>query len=389
MTIDFGPAIDRSRQVSSRIVKGVEFLFKKNKLDHIKGTARLAGANKVVVDPDGQGREVEAKNIILATGGRPMILPGLEPDGGKQVLTSYEALAQKELPKRIVIIGGGPIGCEFAYVWHSYGVDVTIVEMLPHLLPREDEEISRQLEDSFKRRGIKFRTGTKVEQVDRSGSPLKMTLSADGKQETLETDKIMLSAGWRPNSEGLGLEALGVTVERGFVAVDDRLSTNVPGVYAIGDVTGKLPLAHVASHQGIVCVEGIAGLPVHPLHYVDMPRCTYCNPQVASMGLTEAQAREAGHDVKVGTFPLRVLGKALAQNEAVGLAKIVTDGKYGEILGAHIIGPSATELIPELTLARMLEATAEEVARNVHPHPTISEGVMEAALGALGRAIHI
>jgi dihydrolipoamide dehydrogenase len=245
------------------------------------------------------------------------------------------------------------------------------------------------LEDSFKRRGIKFRTGTKVEQVDRSGSPLKMTLSADGKQETLETDKILLSVGWRPNSEGLGLEALGVTVERGFVAVDDRLSTNVPGVYAIGDVTGKMPLAHVASHQGIVCVEGIAGLPVHPLHYVDMPRCTYCNPQVASMGLTEAQAREAGHDVKVGTFPLRVLGKALAQNEAVGLAKIVTDGKYGEILGAHLIGPNATELIPELTLARMLEATAEEIARNVHPHPTISEGVMEAALGALGRAIHI
>jgi dihydrolipoyl dehydrogenase len=389
MTIDFGPAIDRSRQVSSRIVKGVEYLFKKNKLEHIKGTARLVGPNKVVVDPDGQGREVEAKHIILATGGRPMILPGLEPDGGKQVLTSYEALAQKELPKRIVVIGGGPIGCEFAYVWHAYGVDVTIVEMLPHLLPREDEEISRQLEDSFKRRGIKFRTGTKVEQVDRSGSPLKMTLSADGKQETLETDKILLSVGWRPNSEGLGLETLGVTVERGFIGVDDRLRTNLPGVYAIGDVTGKLPLAHVASHQGIVCVEGIAGLPVHPLHYVDMPRCTYCNPQVASMGLTEAQAREAGHDVKVGTFPLRVLGKALAQNEAVGLAKIVTDGKYGEILGAHIIGPSATELIPELTLARMLEATAEEIARNVHPHPTISEGVMEAALGALGRAIHI
>jgi dihydrolipoamide dehydrogenase len=199
----------------------------------------------------------------------------------------------------------------------------------------------------------------------------------------------MVSVGWRPNSENLGLEALGVALERGFVQVDDQLQTNLPGLYAIGDLTGKLPLAHVASHQGITCVEAIAGRPTHPLRYVDMPRCTYCNPQVASMGLTEAQAREAGHDVRVGTFPLRVLGKALAQNEGIGLAKIVTDAKYGELLGAHIVGPSATELIPELTLARMLEATAEEIGRNVHPHPTISEGIMEAALGALGQAIHI
>jgi dihydrolipoamide dehydrogenase len=289
----------------------------------------------------------------------------------------------------MVIIGGGPIGCEFAYVWHAYGVDVTIVELLPRLLPREDEEISAQLEDSFKRRGIKFRTGTRVVSVDRSTSPLTLTLNAGDKEEKLQTDKIMLSVGWVPNSEGLGLTELGVQTERGYVQVDDSLRTSVPGLYAIGDLTGKLPLAHVASHQGIVCVEAIAGQEVHPLRYIDMPRCTYCNPQVASMGLTEAQAREAGYEVKVGTFPLRVLGKALAQNEAVGLAKIVTDAKYGEILGAHLIGPNATELIPELTLARMLEATAEEIGRNVHPHPTISEGVMEAALGALGRAVHI
>ncbi|MCC6626505.1 MAG: dihydrolipoyl dehydrogenase [Chloroflexi bacterium] len=389
MTIDFGPAIDRSRQVSSRIVKGVEYLVRKNKLDLIKGTARLVGRGKVVVDADRQGREVEATHIIVATGGRPMVLPGLEPDGGKQVLTSYEALAMKELPKRIVIIGGGAIGCEFAYVWHTYGVDVTIVEMLPHLLPREDAEISAQVEDSFKRRGIKFRTGTKVERVDRSADPLTLTVSKDGQQEALTADKILLSVGWSPNSAGLGLEELGVELQRGYIAVGDQLQTNVPGIYAIGDVTGKLALAHVASAQGVACVEAIAGRPTSPLRYVDMPRCTYCSPQVASMGLTEAQAREAGHDVKVGTFPLRVLGKALAQNEAIGLAKIVTDAKYGEILGAHIVGPSATELIPELTLARMLEATAEEVGRNVHPHPTISEGVMEAALGALGHAIHI
>jgi dihydrolipoamide dehydrogenase len=389
MTVNFAPAIDRSRQVSERIVKGVEFLFKKNKLEHIKGTAMLAGRDTVVVDPKGEGREVKAKHIILATGGRPFILPGLEPDDGKQVMTSYEALAQKELPKRVVIIGGGAIGCEFAYVWHAYGVDVTIVEMLPHLLPREDEEISRQLEDNFKRRGIKFRTGTKVEKVDRSGSPLTMTLSAGDKQETIQTDKILLSVGWTPNSENLGLTELGIELQRGFVPVDDMLRTTVPGVYAIGDVTGKLALAHVASAQGVTCVEAIAGQQPPPLRYIDMPRCTYCNPQVASMGMTEAQAREAGHDVKVGTFPIRVLGKALAQNEATGMAKIVTDAKYGEILGAHLIGPNVTELIAELGLARALEATAEEVGRNVHPHPTISEGVMEAALGALGHAIHI
>jgi dihydrolipoamide dehydrogenase len=389
MTIDFGPAIDRSRQVSSRIVKGVEYLFRKNKLDLIKGTATLAGPNKVVVDPAGQGREVEAKHIIVATGGRPRTLPNLAPDASGQVLTSYEALQLKELPKRMVIIGGGPIGCEFAYVWHAYGVDVTIVEMLPHLLPNEDVDISIQLEDSFKRRGIKFRTGTRVEGVDRSASPMTLTISAGGKQEQLTADKIMVSVGWAPNTENLGLEALGVQVERGFITVDDRLRTTVPGIYAIGDVTGKVMLAHAGSAQGIACVEAIAGQEVQPLRYVDLPRCTYCNPQVASMGLTEAKAREAGYDVKVGTFPLRVLGKALAQNEAVGLVKLVTDAKYGEVLGAHIIGPSATELIPELTLARMLEATAEEIGRNVHPHPTISEGVMEAALGALGHAIHI
>ena len=388
MTVDFAPAIDRSRQVSGRIVKGVEYLVRKNKIEHVQGTARLAGRDTVVVDAQGQGRELKAKHIILATGGRPMVLPGLEPDG-THILTSREALELKELPKRIVIIGGGPIGCEFAYVWHSYGVDVTIVELLPHLLPREDEEISRQLEDSFKRRGIKFRTGTKVDSVDRGGSGLTMMLSTEGKQESFQTDKILLSVGWAPNSENLGLEEVGVECQRKYVVIDDHMRTNVPGIYAIGDVTGKLPLAHVASAQGVACVEAIAGQPIQPLSYIDMPRCTYCSPQVASMGLTEAAAREAGHDVKAGTFPLRVLGKALAQNEAVGLAKIVTDAKYGEVLGAHIIGPSATELIAELGLARMLEATAEEIGRNVHPHPTISEGVMEAALGALGHAIHI
>lgn len=390
LAYSFAPAIDRSRQVSSRIVKGIEFLVKKNKLDLIKGTAALTSRDSVGITSVENGqREVKAKHIILATGGRPMILPGLEPDNGAQVLTSYEALQMKELPSSIVIIGGGPIGCEFAYVWHTYGVEVTIVEMLPHLLPREDVEISQQVEDSFKRRGIKFRTGTRVAAVDRSGAPLKLTLSADGKEEILPADKILLSVGWRPNSENLGLEGLGVAIERGYVQVDDQLKTNLPGIYAIGDLTGKLPLAHVASAQGVTCVEAIAGQPTHPLRYVDMPRCTYCHPQVASMGLTEAQAREAGHEVKVGTFPLRVLGKALAQNESTGLAKIVTDAKYGEILGAHIVGPNATELIAELGLARMLEATAEEVGRNVHPHPTISEGIMEAALAALGKAIHI
>jgi dihydrolipoamide dehydrogenase len=389
MTVDFAPAIDRSRQVSGRIVKGVEFLMRKNKIEVVRGTATLAARDKIVVDADGQGREVQAKHIILATGGRPRTLPNLAPDASGQILTSYEALQLKELPKRMVIIGGGAIGCEFAYVWSSYGVDVTIVEALPHLLPNEDVEISTQLEDTFKRRGLKFRVGTRVTGVNRDASPMTLTLEADGKQETISADKIMISVGWAPNSEKLGLEALGVAVERGHVQVDDVMATNVPGIFAIGDVTGKLALAHVASAQGVTCVEAIAGHAVQPLRYVDMPRCTYCNPQVASLGLTEAQARERGHDVKVGSFPLRVLGKALAQNEATGLAKVVIDAKYGEVLGAHLIGPNVTELIAEFGLARMLEATAEEIGRNVHPHPTISEGVMEAALAAMGQAIHI
>ena len=389
MSIDFAPAQERSRQVSDRIVKGVEYLFRKNKLERIKGTARLTARDTLAIEADGQSQEIKAKHIILATGGRPRILPGLEPDDGKQVMTSYEALAQRELPKRIIVIGGGAIGCEFAYVWHAYGVDITIVEMLPHLLPLEDVDISAQLEDSFKRRGIKFRVNTRVEQVDRSGSTVKLTVSSDGKQETIEADKVMVSAGWVPNSENLGLQELGVEFDRNFIKIDDQMRTNVEGIYAIGDVTGKLALAHVASAQGVTCVEAIAGHHTQPLRYIDMPRCTYCSPQVASMGLTEARAREAGFDVKVGVFPLRVLGKALAQNEAIGTAKIVTDAKYGEILGAHLIGPSVTEMIAELGLARMLEATAEEVGANVHPHPTISEGVMEAALAAMDRAIHI
>jgi dihydrolipoamide dehydrogenase len=383
---DFGKAIDRSRVVSNRLVKGVEFLMKKNKVQVVKGEALLTARDRVAVKPD--GRALTAKNIIIATGARAISIPGL-PIDGKSVITSREALELRELPSPIVIVGAGPIGMEFAYIYRAYGAQVTVIEMLPHLLPREDAEVSAEIEKAVKKLEINFRVSTKVESAEKVGEQVRLKVSSEGKTEEIDAQKVLVAISVRPNSENLGLDALGVEMERGAIKVNDTLQTNVPGIYAIGDVTMKLPLAHVASHQGIIAAETIAGKETHPLNLNNVPRCTYCAPQVASIGLTEAQAKEQAYDVRVGKFPFRANGKALGINEYDGFVKLVMDKKYGEILGAHLVGPEVTDLIGELSLAKSAELTPLEIAHAVHAHPTLTEVIAEAALDALGQVIHI
>jgi dihydrolipoamide dehydrogenase len=390
LQLDFGAAVKRSRQVSDRLVKGVGFLMKKNKIDVYMGTAHLTRPNAVsVMDAAGKSTELSAKNIIVATGASSMVPPTWNVDG-KKILTYLEAILQETLPKRAIIIGAGAIGVEFATVWSSYGTDVTIVEMLPHLVPLEDEEVSLELEKNFKKRGINFLTNHRVESVEATESGVRVIVCVDGERKTLEADQTLVAIGFCPNSRGLGLEELGVQInERGFIEIDERMATNVPGIWAIGDVTGKLMLAHVGSAMGIVAAEHIAGHQTVTLDYEMMPRATYCQPQVASFGLTEAQAKERGYSVKIGRFPFQANGKALGLGDSAGWVKLVVDEKFGEILGAHMIGPEVTELLPELTLAHLLELTPHEIARNVHAHPTLSEVLMEAAEGAEGSPINI
>jgi dihydrolipoamide dehydrogenase len=390
LKLDYSVAVKRSRSNSDRLTKGVGFLMKKNGIAVFMGEARLSGPSAVTVtDKEGKRTELAAKNIIVATGASAAV-PGAWKVDGEKVVTYWEAIMQDKLPKSVVVIGSGAIGVEFSTVWSSYGVDVTIVEMLPRLVPLEDEEISKELEKEFKKRGIKAMTGHKVESVEATKTGVKVVVSAEGKQTTLEADQALVAIGFRPNSKGLGLEEVGVKIsERGFVEVNEKMQTNVPGIYAIGDVTGKLMLAHVGSAMGIVAAEVIAGAETVTLDYEMMPRATYCQPQIASFGLTEAQAKERGYNIKIGRFPFQANGKALGLGDYAGFVKIVMDEKYGEILGAHMIGPEVTELLPELTLARMMELTPHEIARNVHAHPTISEAIMEAAHGAGGQAIHI
>jgi len=383
---DFGKAIDRSRVVSNRLVKGVEFLMKKNKIEVVKGEATLTARDRVEIKPD--GRVLTAKNIIVATGARPLSIPGL-PIDGNAVITSREALELRELPSPIVIVGAGPIGMEFAYIYRAYGAEVTVVEMLPHLLPREDAEVSAEIEKAIKKLGINFRVNTKVEGAEKSGDQVRLKVSSDGKTEEIAAQKVLVAISVRPNSENLGLESLGVQMERAAIKVNDQMQTNVPGIYAIGDVTMKLPLAHVASHQGIIATEAIAGKETRALNLNNVPRCTYCTPQVASLGLTEAQAKEQGYDVRVGKFPFRANGKALGINEYEGFVKLVVDKKYGEILGAHLVGPEVTDLTGELSLAKSAELTPLELAHAVHAHPTLTEVIAEAALDAIGQVIHI
>ena len=386
---DYGVAVSRSRQVVDRMTRGIGYLLRKNEVAHIAGTARLVAPTAIeVTAPDGSASRISARNIIIATGARPRSIPPLPVDG-QRIVTSREAIVADDVPGSVAIVGGGAIGVEFAYIYRMYGAEVTIIELLPHLVPNEDAEISQQLERAFGRDGIKIRTGAGVTAASADADGVTLTIEKDGIAETARFDRVLVAIGVQPNTENLGLESVGVATERGYIGIDDRMATNVPGIYAVGDVTGKLALAHVASAQGITAVEAIAGAETQPLDYALMPRATYCHPQVASMGLTEAQALEQGYEVKVGRFNVQASGKAVAMGETDGLVKLVIDAKYGEILGGHLCGPEVTELLGELSMTKLLEGTTLELGWAVHAHPTIAEMVHEAALDAEGRVIHM
>ncbi|MGI8552006.1 MAG: dihydrolipoyl dehydrogenase, partial [Dehalococcoidia bacterium] len=379
-------AITRSRQVVERMVKGVEFLLRKNGVQVYRGDAYLPARDVVEIRPE--GKRLQAKHIILATGARTRELPGLRLDGDR-VITARQALELRHTPGSIVIVGGGAVGCEFAYIYRTYGAEVTILEQLPHLLPIEDEAISLALERAFTKQGITHLTSARVVELTTGEGGAGIVVEQSGERRTLRSERVLVGIGVQGNSDGLGLEALGVRVEQTFVPVDERMQTNVPGISAIGDLTGPPLLAHVASAQGINAVEAIAGRTPPPLDYEQMPRATYCQPEVAAIGLTEAQARERGGELAIGTFPFRGNGRALAMGEPDGMAKVIADQRSGEILGIHLIGAGVTELLGEASLARALEATPAEIGFTVHAHPTLSEVIKEAALGARGEAIHV
>lgn len=390
LALDYTVAVKRSRQISGRLTRGIGFLLKKNNIDVHMGTARLdAPGSLTVTDAEGKTTTLKAKNIVVATGATPAYPRAWQVDG-KRVVTYLEAILQETMPKSAIVIGAGAIGLEFSTIWNAYGSQVTLVEMLPRLAPLEDEEVSAELTKAFTKKGIQCLPGHKVESVELTDNGVRVKVSSDGAKKILEAEQALLAMGFKPNSKDLGLEALGVNIdERGFIQIDERMATNVSGIWAIGDVTGKLMLAHVGSAQGMVCAENIAGEETITLDYEMMPRATYCQPQVASFGLTEAQAKARGLEVKVGSFPFQANGKALGLGEYAGWVKIVCEANYGEILGAHMIGPEVTELLPELTLAHNMELTAAEIARNVHAHPTLSEALMEAAHAVSGQSIHI
>ncbi len=389
LAFDMAKIIGRSREVADTISKGVDYLMNKNKIDVIAGDARLVDKGKVSVSHEGKTREVTAHHIVVATGARARSIPGVEIDG-KKIITARHALELKKLPESVVIVGAGAIGCEFGYFYNSFGSRVTIVEMLDRALPVEDEEVSKELGRSFKKQGIKVLVKRRVEKVEETDSGIRVTLSSEGKDpEEIDAELVLLAVGVQGNVENLGLEDLGINVERGQIKVDRWFQTNVEGIYAIGDVIGPPWLAHVASHEGIVCVEKIAGSNPHPIDYRTIPGCTYCQPQVASVGLTEKAARDEGYEVRVGKFPFRVLGKARASQAEEGFVKLIFEDKYGELIGAHIIGEDATEMIAELVTAKALETTYLELLKTVHAHPTLSEAVMEAAGAAYGEQIHL
>ena len=390
LTLDYARAVERSREAADRLVKGVGFLMKKNKIDVHMGVAGFTAPNSLsVTAADGTATALGAKNVVIATGSKAASVPGVDLDG-QRVLTYREAVLQSTSPKSVIIVGSGAVGLEFATIWNSYGVEVTIVEMLARIAPLEDEEVSKELAKEFRKRGINVMAGTKVEAIQVLKTKVKATVSGEAGQQNLEAEQALVAVGFKPNTEGLGLEKIGVQLDgRGMVQIDARMATNVPGVWAIGDVTGKLQLAHVAMAMGVVCAENIAGVETIELDYPMLPRATYCQPQVASFGLTEAQARERGYDVRIGRFPFQANGKALGMGESAGWIKLISGARYGEILGAHLIGPEVTELLPELTLAQRMELTTAEIARNVHAHPSLSEVLGEAAHVAEGHAIHI
>ncbi len=393
---DFPKVIARSRGVADKMNKGVNFLMKKNKISVHMGQATLVGNGKIEikssVDMDGKtvgkSEKLEAKHIIVATGARAREIPPLPVDG-KKIISYKEAMMQTDQPKRLLIAGAGAIGVEFAYFYHQMGTEVTIVELLDRLVPVEDADISKELQRNFKKAKIKVMTKTQVMSVDTSGKELKVKLKTAKGEETIATDQVLSAVGVVGNVENLGLEKLGIKTDRGAIVIDGYGRTSVPGIYAIGDVAGPPWLAHKASHEGILCIEKIAGKDVHPLNKKNIPGCTYCQPQIASVGYTEAAAKEAGYELKIGKFPFQASGKASAIGHGEGFVKVIYDAKYGELLGCHIIGYDATELIAEAVTARELETTAHEIMEAIHPHPTLSEAVMEATKDAYGVAINI
>lgn len=399
LTVDWGAAVKRSRDVAGRQTKGVAFLMRKNKIDVIEGHGAFVDSHTVEVQPseyfpNAAPRKVTAANFIIAVGARSRSLPGIEVDG-EQVIAYRDAMVLKHVPKKMIVVGSGAIGMEFSYVYHTYGADVTIIEMLDQVLPLEDPEVAAEVSKVYQKSGIKIHVGTRTEKVERSADGVKVTVKElkSDKTTTLEADLVLMAIGVQPNTDKVALNKAGVAMDkRGMVEINAHMRTNAPHIYAIGDCTGKLALAHIASAQGMVAAETIAGVETVPIpaeRYIMLPRCTFCSPQVASLGLTEAQAKEKGYTIKVGKFPVMPNGKAQALASRVGFVKIISDAKYGEILGAHLVGPNVTELLPELSLAQYMEITPAEIARTVHAHPTLSEMLMEAAHAVEGHPIHI
>ena len=387
---DFSAMIKRSRDVANGMSNGIQFLMKKNKIDVIMGTGELLPGKKLkVTDADGKTSELSAnKGIIIATGARSRSLPNI-PQDGKKIIGYRQAMYMDKQPKSMVVVGSGAIGVEFAYFYKTLGTDVTIIEYMPNIVPFEDEEVSKQLERSFKKQNMKIMTNASVESVDTSGIGCVVKVKTAKGEETLECDVVLSAAGIETNIEGIGLETVGIVADKGRVLVDDFYQTNIPGYYAIGDIVPGPALAHVASAEGIICVEKIAGHHPEPLDYGNIPGCTYCSPEVASVGMTEKAAKEAGYEIKVGKFPFSASGKASAAGAKDGFVKLIFDAKYGELLGGHMIGANVTEMVAELVAVRKLETTGHELIKTVHPHPTMSEAIMEAAAAAYGEVIHI
>ena len=386
---DFSSVVKRSRGVADGMSKGIDFLMKKNKIEVIMGTAKVKAGKKVdVVDADGKTTEYSASNIIIATGARSRELPNL-PQDGKKIVGYRKAMTLDKKPSKMVVVGSGAIGVEFAYFYNAMGVDVTVVEYMPNIVPVEDEDVSKQLARSFKKSGIKVMTNSSVENVDTSGKGCVVSVKTKKGEETIECDVVLSAVGITANIENIGLEDVGIVTDKGKILVNDFYQTNMPGYYAIGDVLPTQALAHVASAEGIICVEKIAGHNPEPLDYGNIPGCTYCSPEISSVGYTEKAAKEAGYDVKVGKFPFSASGKASAAGHKDGFVKVIFDAKYGEWLGCHMIGYNVTEMIAEAVVARKLETTGHEILKAVHPHPTMSEAVMEAVAAAYDEVIHM
>jgi dihydrolipoamide dehydrogenase len=387
---DFGAIVERSRGVANGMSQGIQFLMKKNKIDVIMGTGKIKAGKKIdVTDDKGKVTEYSANNgIIIATGARSRVLPNL-PQDGKKIIGYREALTLKAAPKKMVVVGSGAIGVEFAYFYNAMGTEVTIVEYQPNIVPIEDKDVSKEVTKAFKKSGIKVMTDSAVESVDTSGKGCKVSVKTKKGEETIECDVVLSAVGIEANIENIGLEEVGIVTDRGRIIVNDFYQTNIPGYYAIGDVLPTAALAHVASAEGIICVEKIAGHNPEPLDYGNIPGCTYCTPEIASVGMTEAAAKEAGYELKIGKFPFSASGKASAAGAKEGFVKLVFDAKYGELLGGHMVGANVTEMIAEIVAIRKLEVTGEELIKTVHPHPTMSEAVMEAAAAAYDEVIHL